>query len=307
MASVAAGVLAISTTVAYAGDGTTNVACQQSIDPGCTVAASTSTVHPASNTQAHPQRGATGSGASGPCHDWRGELTPCTDPQLGWLGSDGCYWQVDTGYQPPAWDTADQHQGQPGAWYDITCVGVHGTGGGLAWVPNSPAGPAGPPPPPPAVLARQARNQLQLAGPRIDANPSPQREQLVSLPSWLWVAGWSPVTATAAVPGESVAATATPMRVVWSMGDGATVVCPGAGTPYRAGDDPHAPSPDCGHTYRTSSAGQPDGAYQVTATVTWSIRWSGGGQAGALPALTTTSQVALRVAEAQTVNTTTGE
>ena len=230
-------------------------------------------------------------------------MAPCSVPQLGWLGSDGCYWHLDTGYSPPAWDTADQHPGQRGAWYDATCVGMAGTGGGLVWLPVGATGAGTPPPPPPVVLARQARNQLQLSGPRIDANPSPQREQLTFLPTWLWVTGWVPVSATAAVPGESVSATATPTRVSWSMGDGTTVVCRGSGTPYRAGDDPRAASPDCGHTYRSSSAGQPGGAYPVTATVTWSVTWTGGGQAGALPALTTTSGAAFRVAESQALNT----
>ncbi len=75
------------------------------------------------------------------------------------MGSNGCYWKVDTDYQPPAWDTADQHQGETGAWFLFTCLGPFpGTGGGLVWLPTT-GGPAAPPPPP-EVLARQAVNQL---------------------------------------------------------------------------------------------------------------------------------------------------
>ena len=98
-------------------------------------------------------------------------------------------------------------------------------------------------------------------------------------------------------------ATATPVRVTWSLGDGSTVVCRGPGTPFPAGGDPKAASPDCGHTYRRSSAGQPGEAFRVTAAITWSITWAGGGQAGELPALETAGVAALRVAESQALVT----
>ncbi len=229
---------------------------------------------------------------------------PCYDPTWGWLGPGGCYWKVDTAYSPPAWDTADQHQGEQGAWWDFTCLDVrNGTGGGLVWLPTGSG--AGPPPPPPAVLARQATNRLLLTSPQIDASPAPSADQLVNLPTWLWIqqSNWQPVSATASVPGESVTATATPQRVTWTMGDGSTVVCHGPGTPYTRKDDPRAPSPDCGHTYRRSSADELNSAYPVSASITWEIRWSGGGQSGAFPALTTTAYAQFRVAESQAVNT----
>jgi hypothetical protein len=37
----------------------------------------------------------------------------------------------------------------------------------------------------------------------------------------------------------------------------------------------------------------------VTATVTWEITWTGGGEQGTLPALETTSTTVFRVAESQ--------
>jgi hypothetical protein len=105
------------------------------------------------------------------------------------------------------------------------------------------------------------------------------------------------------VPGESVTATATPVSVTWHPGDGSTVTCQGAGTPYTSADNPAA-SPDCGHTYTSSSAGQPGGAFQATATITWDITWQGGGGAGgALPPLFTTATAAFRVAESQALTT----
>jgi hypothetical protein len=131
------------------------------------------------------------------------------------------------------------------------------------------------------------------------------RDQLVNVPTWFWLDGnrWVPVSATASVPGESAAATATPMSVTWTLGDGSTVVCRGPGRPYVAGGDPSAPSPDCGHTYTRSSAGQPGGAFVLSATVSWGVSWVGGGQNGTLPALTTTSTAQVRVGESQAINT----
>ena len=112
---------------------------------------------------------------------------------------------------------------------------------------------------------------------------------------------------TATVPGESVTATATPVSVTWHPGDGSTVTCQGAGTPYTSADNPGSASPDCGHTYTTSSAGQPGGAFQATATITWDITWRGaGGAGGVLPPLFTTAVAAFQVAESQALDTSGG-
>ncbi|WP_245778108.1 hypothetical protein [Lentzea xinjiangensis] len=100
----------------------------------------------------------------------------------------------------------------------------------------------------------------------------------------------------------SVTAVAKPTSVIWTMGDGSTVTCAGAGTPYKAGTDPKAPSPDCGHVYRRSSASQPGLAYSVTATVYWTVTWSGAGQGGTFPDMTTTGTATFRVAESQALN-----
>ena len=81
----------------------------------------------------------------------------------------------------------------------------------------------------------------------------------------------------------------------------------GAGTPYTSADNPALASPDCGHTYARSSAGQPGGAFQATATITWDITWQGaGGAGGVLPQLFTTAVAAFRVAESQALNTSGG-
>jgi hypothetical protein len=153
----------------------------------------------------------------------------------------------------------------------------------------------------PEDVAAVARARLRLPAPALAANP--QRLQLVRLPTWLWLSsGWVPVSATASVPALSVTATATPTSVTWSMGDGSTVTCAGAGTPYVAGTAPEAPSPDCGHVYRRSSANQAGQAFPVTATVHWTVSWSGAGQGGTFPDMTTTGSTTFRVAESQALN-----
>jgi hypothetical protein len=151
----------------------------------------------------------------------------------------------------------------------------------------------------PAVLAQQAADQLQLPNPRIAA--SPENYQLVRLPTWLWLDGnsWSAQSASASVPGLTVTATATPVKATWDLGDGSTVVCEDAGTEWTPQYDAKDASPDCGHTYAWSSANAPGGEYEVSVVVEWAVSWSGGGQSGTEPGMTTTAQVSWQVAESQ--------
>jgi hypothetical protein len=193
--------------------------------------------------------------------------------------------------------------GQLGGWYVWKCSGA-GAVDALyrtpVWIPYGPQ-PGAAPVPAPADVAQMASKQLWLPTPSIAANPA--GEQLVGLPTWMWLSsGWGSVSATAAVPGVSVTAVAAPTSVSWSMGDGSTVTCAGAGTSFRAGGDPKAASPDCGHTYRSSSASRPGHAFPVAATVHWTVTWSGAGGGGTFPDMTTTGDAAFRVAESQALN-----
>lgn len=192
----------------------------------------------------------------------------------------------------------------PGAWYVWQCSGT-GVRDALyrppVWIPEAPPGEGADPGPSPAALAQRAYEQLQLPEPAIEASPS--GDQLVQVPTWLWLEYWGEVSATASVPGVSVTATAHPESVEWSMGDGTTVECTGPGTPYRAQADPSSPSPDCGHTYHSSSAGQPDEAYPVSVEVRWTVTWVGAGQSGTFPGLTTEATTSFRVEESPALNT----
>lgn len=192
---------------------------------------------------------------------------------------------------------------ESGAWYVYRCSGDAGLQDGLyrppVFIPDGQAPPgSGAPTPSPEELARQAYSQLRLPSPSIAASPA--GPQLVRLPTWLWIEdGWSPVSATASVPGVSVTATARPESVRWSMGDGGVRTCKGEGTPYSDEGDPRSASPDCGYTYRTASG---DGGFQTTAMIRWSVSWSGAGQSGTFDGLTTSTSTTFVVEEVGAVN-----
>ena len=199
----------------------------------------------------------------------------------------------------------------PGQWViPVNCGGPSITNPAAPfWVTNTQTAAAPVNPVDPAALAQQALSKLPLATPSIEMAPPTSSDQLVNVSTWLWVnpAAWQSLSATAAAGPVSATATATPVEVVWNMGDGDHITCDGPGTPYNP-SDPNA-STNCSYTWAQSSVGQPDGAYEVTATVYWQVAWTatgapGGGNLGQVagPA----ARVAVRVAESQAVNTAPG-
>lgn len=199
------------------------------------------------------------------------------------------------------------HPGQPGGWFFNPCM--RGPGGvlglqtpvWLAFLPGN-AQVANP-----ALLAQEAYRLLPIPLPRIGVNPPADQNELVHLPIWLWVAssGWGTRSASVSVPGETVRAAATPVAVVWSMGDGNTVTCHGPGTPFDPRRPLAAQHPTCAYTYQQSSAGEPNQRFTVTATTTWRVVWTATGRAagsGVLPPITRSAQITLRVAQAEALN-----
>lgn len=265
---------ALPTAPAQAGDGVGGVDCTQFPDTaGCDVSAGTPGGPGGS--------GNTGGGGSGDGSGGGGDDGACR------------YERLEPQAPPPA-------GAGPGGWYvQVVC-----SRDGMAWQSEPlwlDAGQAGDP----WALAREAVSRLRLPAPAIRANPDPAADLLVRVPVWLWVdaSTWGPRSATASVPGMSVTATATPVRVTWSYGDGSPDrTCAGPGTPWRSGTDPRAASPTCGHTYLSTSAGAPGNSFVLRATVSWSVSWSGGGQSGTVPGLTTMSAVPVRVAQSQAIN-----
>ncbi len=250
--------------------------------------------------------GTAGTAAIGPdasadptCRGLAGDV-PCYDPEYGWFNqSDGCYYR-QANPQPPAADPIWKGNYPSGAIYLGTCLGTPGTGGGLIWRADPPPAFRGTSATP-ARLANEAVRRMRLTGPDIGIVPEPGKVGLVGLPVWMWTPATprsrGPLTVTATVPGLSVTATATAKHVTWSMGDGNTVVCDSAGTPYEDRFGARS-SPTCGHTYTRTSAREPGGAYTVTATTTWRVEWVGGGERGELT-LDRSSTVRLRIGELQ--------
>jgi len=152
-------------------------------------------------------------------------------------------------------------------------------------------------------LIDEARSRLQF--PLLTPRFSPASPwTYVNYPTALWLEGdSSPRTASAEVPGVRVVVSATLEEVRWETGDGAVEVCHGPG---RA-PDPSIPGDhgDCSHVWSWPSSGQPQSAYQVTATSLWRVTWTaegapGGGDLGLVPQRS--APVAVRVAEIQTLN-----
>jgi hypothetical protein len=250
----------------------------------------------AQNPQPECQLGAGQGGHNGGDAAGGGEGTV----HVGGDGGDPSNDWVECRYEPVNFQSPAGQPAGPGGWFMVVCSpdGKDPLTHGPVWIP---AGVGVAPTLSPAEVAQMARQRLRLPAPTIAA--SPVGDQLVNLPTWLWLSsGWAPTSATASVPGVSVSATASPTSVSWAMGDGGTATCSGPGTPFPAGGDSKAASPDCGYTYRRSSAGQPRQAFPISATVHWTVTWSGAGQRGTFPNITTTSNAAFRVAESQALN-----
>lgn len=154
-----------------------------------------------------------------------------------------------------------------------------------------------------SVVAQQAVRRLELPSPVIHTSPDEDFEQVVRVPTWLWVEGrsWGPVTKSAEVDGLKVTATARPRKAVWEIGDGHSVTCEGPGTPYSKKYGAKASSPDCGYIYHTASRGRAGGKFTVRVTVTWDVEWKGGGHSGRVPGLTKSAERPLIVDEVQSV------
>ena len=155
----------------------------------------------------------------------------------------------------------------------------------------------------PENVALQAVSRLRLPSPGIRMSPDARTAQVVYVPTWMWIdrVDWRPVSKTVQVPGVEVTATATPQRVVWSMGDGGSVSCDGPGTPYLSRFAAASKSPDCGYLYPRSSAGESGDVFTVTAAVMWNVSWRGNGRAGRISGLRTIAQRSVRVTEVQGV------
>jgi hypothetical protein len=121
----------------------------------------------------------------------------------------------------------------------------------------------------PATLAQYAERTLPLLYPVPSTSPPTWGPQLVGVSTWLWIdqQDFRVVEASVSIANLSVTATARPSRVVWDMGDGATVVCAGPGMPYRPGVAADQQHTDCRHLYQRA------GEYTAQVFIEWQVDW----------------------------------
>lgn len=202
--------------------------------------------------------------------------------------------------------------GPPGTWYLLPVNPAASPAGQAecwrlplyAWEAPGQVPPA--PPVPPKTLAAYAYNHMLIPAP--DLTLSPAKRGYVNLATYLWL-NWANhpngtyhVTATLGNQSATVSAQATKVSVD-SPADGmAYSSCGPDGSKYPVGKAPSnagpGQPPDCGVLWNKSTTGT-----QVTATVTFDVTWTGGGQGGTLNPITITSNPAnVSVAEIQNLN-----
>lgn len=166
------------------------------------------------------------------------------------------------------------------------------------------------PAPPARNVAEQAMSDLAL--PRPVLRHAPDDPTWVGVETWLWVTSgsWRTVRSSASVRGVRVDVTARPSRVVWRMGerlaDGSqgSTVCKGPGRVWPRGSMDESLRTYCSYEYRTTSAGQPNERYTISATTVWTVSWVCSGrcdETSASSTRTTSGSELLRVGERQAV------
>lgn len=133
----------------------------------------------------------------------------------------------------------------------------------------------------PTTLATMALSDLQR---RLIVAPvpelSPPTVGYVNLETWLATADPGQLSATAAIPGLTVTATATVESTEWSTGDGTDITCDGVGTPWTPGTPDDEPAP-CGHTYVAHGSTEYGSTpFTITVTQTWHVTWEASNGAG---------------------------
>ncbi|MGL5823284.1 MAG: hypothetical protein ACRCYU_00240, partial [Nocardioides sp.] len=185
-------------------------------------------------------------GAGAPCY-WDGTSQGITKPPPGpvpcstndgyWSNGYNCYISPLDPQPPPGDPSWQGHEPGDGAVYSC----YQPQTGILIWVwsldppPNSGVGPT------PGEVAQLAIARMGLRAIDIGITPKPGEDSIgiVGMPVWLWAANPNthtvgPITESASAGGITVTATARLHRITWDLGDGTTVTCATAGTPYKA-------------------------------------------------------------------------
>ena len=255
-----------------------------------------------------------------------GKTVPCSNKYGAFSNSTACSGYVRLAEAQPS--PPSGQLGGSGAWYECTfaCAALQdpisacpADVGAVDFWSNTP--PAGVEQYTPAQAAATLARSFRLTPITIGMAPArkthhddppgtqPYRRTWVGVPVWLWVANpkpltYGPYTQTATLGGVTVTARATVTQVDWTSGDGNHATC-AAGTPFDSStwaDQAAADSPTCGFRFQRTSAEQPDGVWNVTATSHWTVSWVGGGQTGTIQLTNLTATTPVQVGELQSVN-----
>jgi hypothetical protein len=239
-----------------------------------------------------------GGGGTRECRQPSGEVVPCQTELGYWSGT--CYEKDVSSEYPPS----DPIWGGRTEGVILRCTPINGASVVTRWEASAPGvtGPSA------RELADRAVAAMDFRAGAIGITPPPGPDKMgiVGVPTWLWVADpgestTGPITRSASGGGITVTATGRLDRIVYNMGDGKTVTCTGAGTPYQESYGGQS-SPTCGYLYTKTSAGKPGEKYTVSATSHWTVSWSGGGQTGTIP-LTFTRDTQISIGELQVIVT----
>jgi hypothetical protein len=259
---------------------------------------------PSTGSGVTPVVASSGRAADGPTCAQTDAAIACSDPVLGfWSNSSQCYLRAmnpQPAPESPLWEGNYPE----GAVY--LCQAPQSgpfSGVSVFWLPGAPdAGMT------PEQAARTVVRRMDLRAADIGIVPEdePGRIGAVGAPVYMWTtpgpATFGPQVLTGSAGGVTITATARVDRVVWSMGDGKSVICRTPGTVYeeRFG---FRPSPDCGHRYTHTSAGKPGNAYPVSATSFWVVDWTGPGGSSGQITLNLVSSTSIVVGELQALVT----
>ncbi|MFB7471796.1 hypothetical protein [Kitasatospora sp. NPDC056184] len=250
--------------------------------------------------------GGGGGGASGPqlC-SWNGQVLACNDPELGWFSaSSGCYYRV-LNPQPPAGDRSwDGHDPKDGTVYNVTCRSSDGSISPPAATFLAQA-PVPAPPDPRAEADRYVHQKMRFHPPVLGF--APKKDPVVGGNVWLWLEDpKKPATDVLDLGALKVTVTPRVASVKWDLGDGTKVTCKGeaaVGTPYDVKYGA-APSPTCGHVFKTGSGTKKGGVFTGNVEVIWmnDVTVSDGTKVDPIEIRVSVDQVSFRVAEVQVLN-----
>ena len=144
----------------------------------------------------------------------------------------------------------------------------------------------------------EARRRLPVPDP--DPHLNPATEQLVGLPTWLWLERpWERISAVASIGDAWAAVAAYPVLAHWTFADGTDIYCD-EGIPYDVTRPAREQHSGCTHTFQHSSIAEPDAIEWVRVTMIWKVEWYSA-DAGGQPMGTVqrSTDVPVRVVEAQ--------